>query len=99
MSKGSEECMDPNLVHMNQLWEIPFMPVLLRESLPQSNRSPEEREQWHRVIMILFKPWHKIGNLKGAHHLGTNTFDTIKFKASLIQIMKNMNVEHEYKDA
>ena len=43
--------------HTNRIREVPFVPVLLGEALPRGDRSPEEREQWCRSMMILFKPW------------------------------------------
>jgi len=48
----------PNFhTHTNRLCEIPYIPILLGEALPLPDRGPEEKEQWHRAMVVLFKPW------------------------------------------
>jgi len=85
--------------HTNRLREIPYVPVLLGEALPCPDRGPEEKEQWHRAMIILFKPWRTPTDLKGGHTSWMDAFKSTKFKPSMIEIMKNLNVENECKDA
>lgn len=47
-------------------------------------------------MLILFKPWHNPLEMKASHNTWTDAFD---FNPEAKNIMANINVEHECKDA
>jgi hypothetical protein len=72
---------------------------LLDQALPIGDRSPQEWEQWCRAMMILLKPWRKPSDLKKQEETGTDVFDASDFHSSMLEVIKNMNVENKCKDA
>lgn len=64
----------------------------------RADRSPKERERWARVMLILFKPCRSVKDLKDSDKSWTAAFARTEFPTEALQIMKNMQVEHECKD-
>ena len=85
--------------HTNRLREIPFVPVMLGNAFPRGDRGPKEREQWCRAMMILFKPWRSPTDLKNNQDSWTQAFGATEFSFGVTQIIKNMNIENECRDA
>ena len=100
-ARGDFSCRThPNFgTHTNRIREVPFVPVLLGEALPRGDRSPEERDQWCRAMMILFKPWRKPTDLKGPNVTWSLAYESTVFNADMANVIKNMNIENECKDA
>ncbi|KAJ7131641.1 hypothetical protein C8R43DRAFT_821548, partial [Mycena crocata] len=78
---------------------FPVIPVLLGPNLPRPDRSDGEYERWCRSMLILFKPWRTMEDLKGDHMTWEAAFNSTTFTATSLRIMRNMNVENECKDA
>ncbi|KAF8217220.1 hypothetical protein K438DRAFT_1441950, partial [Mycena galopus ATCC 62051] len=73
--------------------------VLLGETIARPDRGELERERWARAMLILFKPWRTLRDLKASSETWAEAFDKVIFPPQILQIMKNMLVEHECKDA
>ncbi|KAJ7155910.1 hypothetical protein C8R43DRAFT_821243, partial [Mycena crocata] len=73
--------------------------VLLGNTLPRPDRSPIERDKWCRAMLILFKPWRKLSDLKAVGQSWTDAFENTEFTAYTKSVMDNLNVENECKDA
>ncbi|KAJ7720618.1 hypothetical protein B0H16DRAFT_1226048, partial [Mycena metata] len=78
---------------------IPVVNVLLGDKLPRPDRSPTEKQKWYRAMLILFKPWRSLRDLRAPTETWQEVFDTTHFSPGSLEIMKNMNVENECKDA
>ncbi|KAF8143074.1 hypothetical protein K438DRAFT_1634312, partial [Mycena galopus ATCC 62051] len=78
---------------------VPCINVLLGPSIPRSDRGPEERERWCRAMLILFKPWRSIKDLRLQHEKWSAAYERTTFSVYALQIMRNMCVEDECKDA
>ncbi|KAJ7119795.1 hypothetical protein C8R44DRAFT_541140, partial [Mycena epipterygia] len=75
------------------------IPVLLGPTLPRPDRSDAEYERWCRTMVMLFKPWRSMADLKGEHATWQKAFDATEFSSGAKYIMHNLNVENECKDA
>ncbi|KZP00252.1 hypothetical protein CALVIDRAFT_560843 [Calocera viscosa TUFC12733] len=75
------------------------VPVLLGPSLPNRDGSEEERDIWNRAMMILFVPWRCLEDLKLPSLSWTAAFNQRAFKEDHLNIMENMNVLRQCKDA
>jgi hypothetical protein len=84
---------------LNRIRVVHWIPVLLGDALPRPDRSPEEREDWCRIMLALFKPWRKETDLKNGHSRWSEAFDAHTFSAESLRIISNINVENECKDA
>ena len=80
------------------MWMIP---VLLGDRLPRPDRSDDEREQWARAVLTLFKPWRHPSDLKD--HSDTWYDAYVQYAPAIapehMSIIHNMNVLSECKDA
>ncbi|KAJ7130145.1 hypothetical protein C8R44DRAFT_530274, partial [Mycena epipterygia] len=75
------------------------VPVLLGPTLPRPDRSDAEYDKWCRCMLLLFKPWRSMAELKGDHASWASAFDATEFSPASQLIMRNLNVENECKDA
>ncbi|KAJ7602622.1 hypothetical protein DFH06DRAFT_1023614, partial [Mycena polygramma] len=73
--------------------------VVLGERIPRPDRGEAEKDRWCRAMMILFKPWRSLLDLKGTGESWAAAFDRTDFGPGAVRIMANMNVENECKDA
>lgn len=85
--------------HVSRLRGIRYVPVLLGPSIPSPDKSKEEYERWCRAMLILFKPWRCATDLKPLGVSWSSAFNSTTFTDRALDIMKNMNVENECKDA
>ncbi|KAH7920571.1 hypothetical protein BV22DRAFT_987198, partial [Leucogyrophana mollusca] len=74
-------------------------PVLLADAFPRPDRGEEELEQFCQVMLLLFKPWRDISDLKGDCLNWKCAYDAYSFPPHLSKLIHNMNVENECKDA
>ncbi|KAI0059802.1 hypothetical protein BV25DRAFT_1777328, partial [Artomyces pyxidatus] len=81
------------------LRSLPLVPVVLGPTLPRADREVEERQLWCRAMLILFKPWRSVADLKGADESWQEAYDKYEFPRRLRRVIENINVEHECKDA
>ncbi|KAJ3965944.1 hypothetical protein EV361DRAFT_809857, partial [Lentinula raphanica] len=76
------------------------VPICIGPSIPRRDR-PEVYERYSRLMLILFKPWRKIEDLRESSELWSEAF--AKFKAccdtSVVKFMDNMQLLHECKDS
>lgn len=82
--------------HLSRLRSVSFIPVMLGPSLPRRDRNEEE---WCRAMLILFKPWRSLGDLKSMDQSWSDAYNLYQFPERLQRIMKNVHVELECKDA
>ncbi|KAG2127030.1 hypothetical protein BD769DRAFT_1318493, partial [Suillus cothurnatus] len=75
------------------------VPVLLGNALPRPDGSDEEYEHYCRSMLLLFKPWRILRELKDNMSTWTEAFENETFAPDLQTIIGNVNVEHECKDA
>ncbi|KAK7001749.1 hypothetical protein R3P38DRAFT_2425326, partial [Favolaschia claudopus] len=85
--------------HMARMRTTPLVNVLLGPTLPRPNRSPEEHERWARAMLILFKPWRTVRDLKTVTESWTEAHSQFAFSEASLQVMRNMQAEFECKDA
>lgn len=71
------------------------IPVILSPTIPR----PEHRDEWCRAMLIVFKPWRQPEDLKNTSQSWVDAFESWDFPDSLRQIMHNLNVQNECKDA
>ncbi|KAJ7902452.1 hypothetical protein B0H13DRAFT_1621368 [Mycena leptocephala] len=90
---------DQHTTHLSRFRTVPIVNVLLGDRIPRPDRSPAEREKWCRAMLILFKPWRSLVDLKTVNESWSTAFDRVEFGANALKTMKNMNVENECKDA
>ncbi|KAH7918367.1 hypothetical protein BV22DRAFT_988602, partial [Leucogyrophana mollusca] len=77
----------------------PVIPVLLADPFPRPNRGDEELEKFCKVMVLLFKPWRKLSDIKGEYKTWKDAYDSYAFPNHLIKLIQNVNVENECKDA
>ncbi|KAG2133018.1 hypothetical protein DEU56DRAFT_739132, partial [Suillus clintonianus] len=85
--------------HILCLRNKPVIPVLLGNTLPRPDRTCEEYEEYCRAMLLLFKPWRILRELKGDGITWHEVFEREKFSPKLLAIIRNMNIENECKDA
>ncbi|KAJ7699719.1 hypothetical protein B0H16DRAFT_1214367, partial [Mycena metata] len=73
--------------------------VLLGDRMPRPDRGVEEKQRWFRAMMILFKLWRRLSDLKSFDESWESAFERTTFCDGALEIMANMNVENECKDA
>ncbi|KAI0062094.1 hypothetical protein BV25DRAFT_1775755, partial [Artomyces pyxidatus] len=76
-----------------------MIPVFIGRSLPRGDRSPEESVALKRALLILFKPWRSLADLKENGENWASAYDRHIFPTYAKQIISNIHVEHECKDA
>ncbi|KAG2151975.1 hypothetical protein BD769DRAFT_1343142, partial [Suillus cothurnatus] len=76
------------------------VPVPIGPSLPRRDRV-EVREKYCRVMLILFKPWMTVDDLRGTFNTWSDAFEDFVDHCSPNKtfIMKNMQIFHECKDS
>lgn len=84
--------------HISRLRDYPVVPVLLGDSLPRPDRK-DDKERWCRAMLIIFKPWREVTDIKGGSRTWCEAFDKFKFSSEVWEVIKNMNVENECRDA
>ncbi|KAJ7774870.1 hypothetical protein B0H16DRAFT_1303591, partial [Mycena metata] len=77
----------------------PVVNVLLGDRLPRPDRGAAEKQRWYRAMLILFKPWRILSDLKAPGETWEAAFVRTEFGDGARVIMKNMNIENECKDA
>ncbi|KAI0054516.1 hypothetical protein BV25DRAFT_1768404, partial [Artomyces pyxidatus] len=85
--------------HLSRLRQSSFVPVVLGPTLPRSDRSVEEYDKFCRAMLIIFKPWRTLVDLKGAGETWSEAYGRHSFPAASMKIINNINVEHQCKDA
>lgn len=85
--------------HQSQLKRTFVIPVLIGPALPRPDRGDEEYEEWCRLMLMFFKPWRTLSDLNGPNDHWIDSFVQYQFKEEHVDLMKNMNVENECKDA
>ncbi|EIW63236.1 uncharacterized protein TRAVEDRAFT_92353, partial [Trametes versicolor FP-101664 SS1] len=76
------------------------IPVILGDRIPRSDRGDEEKEQWARMMLILFVPWRRPSDLHGPTESWTAAFERQKGRISArnMTVIENMNVLSECRD-
>ncbi|KAG1795867.1 hypothetical protein EV424DRAFT_1334383, partial [Suillus variegatus] len=76
------------------------VPVPIGPSLPRRDRS-ELRERYCRTMLILFKPWTTVLDLRSTFSTWSDAFEDFVKTCSpaKLWIMKNMQILHECKDS
>ncbi|KZV60253.1 hypothetical protein PENSPDRAFT_554209, partial [Peniophora sp. CONT] len=82
--------------HVSRLRAVPLIPVMLGPSLP---RKEMNEDQWCRAMLILFKPWRSLADLKTNEQTWVDAHKAYHFPERLEVIMRNIHVELECKDA
>ncbi|KAI0067116.1 hypothetical protein BV25DRAFT_1771986, partial [Artomyces pyxidatus] len=75
------------------------VPVLLGPMLPRDDRSAEEKDAFCRAMLILFKPWRKLSDLKLPGESWSSAYDRFEFGSAARKVIENVNVEHQCRDA
>lgn len=76
-----------------------LVPVVLGPTIPNPDKNSEARESWARAMLILFKPWRHSLDLKHQDQTWLQAFNEFTPPANIQQIIANMNVQSECKDA
>ncbi|KAG2127794.1 hypothetical protein BD769DRAFT_1294014, partial [Suillus cothurnatus] len=76
------------------------IPVPIGPSLPRRDRL-EVRERYCRVMLILFKPWISVDDLRSEFESWSDAFENFikRCGPNKLFIMKNMQILHECKDS
>ncbi|KAJ3504785.1 hypothetical protein NLJ89_g7757 [Agrocybe chaxingu] len=77
------------------------VPVLLGPSIPNPNRSDETKELWAQYMLILFKPWRSVNDLKTPQESWSDAFEAYREHLSNFsrKIVANMIVLTECNEA
>ncbi|OJT09408.1 hypothetical protein TRAPUB_14111 [Trametes pubescens] len=77
-----------------------FVPVVLGDRVPRSDRGVEEQERWARMMLILFVPWRRPSDLRQAGETWLEALERRRdhISAEHETIMANMNVLSECRD-
>ncbi|KAJ7659696.1 hypothetical protein DFH06DRAFT_989348 [Mycena polygramma] len=84
---------------MSRFRTVHVVNVLLGDRMPRPDRTEAEKDRWCRAMMILFKPWRTLKDLKRPNNSWTAAFEKTHFNDNARRVMNNMNVENECKDA
>ncbi|KZT61745.1 hypothetical protein CALCODRAFT_423227, partial [Calocera cornea HHB12733] len=76
-----------------------LVPVLLGPTLPRADRGEEERAQWCRTMLILFKPWRTLNDILPSQRSWTEAFEEYRFDSRLEEIMSHIGVLNQCRDA
>ncbi|KIO16941.1 hypothetical protein M407DRAFT_33403 [Tulasnella calospora MUT 4182] len=71
------------------------VPVVLGPTIPR----PDNRDEWCRSMLILFKPWRRPKDLKDEEQSWSDAFERYVFPECLQRVMHNLNIQNECKDA
>ncbi|KAI0706587.1 hypothetical protein C8Q76DRAFT_600753, partial [Earliella scabrosa] len=77
------------------------VPVLLGDRIPRGDRGPEEREEWARTVLLLFRPWRSECDIRFEDESWTDAYERQRLAISPLHqdIIENMNVLCQCKDA
>ncbi|RDX51344.1 hypothetical protein OH76DRAFT_1322515, partial [Lentinus brumalis] len=77
------------------------VPVVLGPRLPRHDRSPDERENWARIMLMLFLPWRHPHDLKLPNESWIDAYMRQQYRITPAHhsIIRNMNVLSECRDA
>ncbi len=89
---------ETHVLRKRTVWVVP---VVLGDRVPRHDRGDEEKEQWARMMMILFVPWKNPADIK---YEGETWRDAYERRRDVIgpqqqEIIRNMNVLSECRDA
>lgn len=84
--------------HYLRLRKMLVVPVLLGAVIPRPDGSEEDYEEYCWDMLLLFKPWCTLADLKGGNESWAESFVQHKFTTEINTIIRNMNVENECKD-
>ncbi|KAF5310090.1 hypothetical protein D9619_010532 [Psilocybe cf. subviscida] len=86
--------------HLTQR-QVPHVPVLLGPPISNPNRSNAIRENWAKEVLVLFKPWRSVADLRGDHDTweGAYTENEDQLSDRHRCIISNMNAFSESVDA
>ncbi|KAI0039448.1 hypothetical protein FA95DRAFT_1458782, partial [Auriscalpium vulgare] len=71
-----------------------FVPVLYGPAIPSAREGEEESEAFCRAMLILFKPWRTLNDLK-TRSTWYAAFHAHTFHPYLQRIIANIKLEHE----
>ncbi|KAH7918453.1 hypothetical protein BV22DRAFT_982341, partial [Leucogyrophana mollusca] len=74
------------------------VPVLLVDAFPRPDRGEEELNLFCPSMLLLFKPWHNLEDLKNSKPTWREAYDSYDFPVHLHRILHNMNIENECRD-
>ncbi|RPD70482.1 hypothetical protein L226DRAFT_432330, partial [Lentinus tigrinus ALCF2SS1-7] len=87
-----------HILRKRVVWVVP---VILGPHVPRSDRSDEERQDWARIILLLFLPWRSPADLK--HNTETwyqaYTRQQTRISSHHQSIIHNISVLNECRDA
>lgn len=93
----------PDLAHslLVKLRASSLIPVILANRVPRHDRGEEERQIWSRMMLILFKSWRTLHDLKEITESWNDAYNRQnQFISSTNKIIiRNMNVLSECRDA
>ncbi|KAA1478400.1 hypothetical protein DENSPDRAFT_747751, partial [Dentipellis sp. KUC8613] len=75
------------------------VPVVLGPTIPVRDGNSVQREGFFRAIVILFKPWRSVTDLKGADQSWEDAFSEHRWSPELLRIIDNIHVESQCRDA
>ena len=83
-----------------RLWRRDVIPVPIGPALPCRDQ-PEARTRYCRVMMMLFKPWRALSDLRDVSESWETMFDEFSpmMGGNHHQIMNNMQILHECRDS
>ncbi|KAI0057143.1 hypothetical protein BV25DRAFT_1775046, partial [Artomyces pyxidatus] len=76
-----------------------FVPVLLGPKLPREDRSADEKNAFCRAMLILFKPWRGLHDLKSPDETWTEAYERSNLGEDAQRVIRNINIEHQCRDA
>ncbi|KAJ7264512.1 hypothetical protein B0H12DRAFT_997290, partial [Mycena haematopus] len=85
--------------HVVRLRKTDFVPVILGPRFTRPDAGIEEKEEWCRSMLTLFKPWRTKADLVHENETWTTAFERTLFADEHLDIMSNIHVENECKDA
>jgi hypothetical protein len=77
----------------------PVVPMLLGPAIPNPSKSPESKEEWARATLILFTSWRRPSDLKAPNESWSTALDRIAIPPHLMEVIHNIQVFEECKDA
>ncbi|KZV89579.1 hypothetical protein EXIGLDRAFT_570549, partial [Exidia glandulosa HHB12029] len=73
-------------------------PVIVGPSLPRGDR-PDQYEDYCKAMLMLFKPWRTLGDLKTDNETWSDVFHTTSFDDASQDVMRHFMELYECKDA
>src|SRR6201987_2870563 len=74
-----------------------FVPNFVGGSLPRCDRG--DREYYCATMLVIFKPWRELQDLKNSDSTWDEAFNTHDFTPAQTKLMKNFNLRYECNDA